>query len=70
MDSDSPLTWEKFEVKKTNYLLNVIIILLLILIIFLVIHHIDHIKTNLKMLDKKIYNKKEITEDDNTCWDL
>ena len=39
MDSDSPLTWEKLEIKKTNYLLNIIIILLLILIIFLVIHH-------------------------------
>tara|TARA_B100001248_G_scaffold261592_1_gene253263 strand:+ start:1011 stop:1223 length:213 start_codon:yes stop_codon:yes gene_type:complete len=70
MDSDSPITWEKLEIKKTNYLLNIIIILLLILIIFVIIHHIDHIKSNLKILDKKIYNKKEIEENDNTSWNL
>jgi fumarate reductase subunit D len=70
MDSDSPMTWEKLEIKKTNYLLNLIIILLLILIIFIILHHIDHIKTNLKILDKSIYNKKEIEENDTTNWDL
>jgi fumarate reductase subunit D len=70
MDSDSPLTWEKLELKKTNYLLKLIIIFLLILIIFIIIHHIDHIKTHLKSLDKSIYQKKEIKEDDNTYWNL
>lgn len=70
MNSDSPLTWDKLELKKTNYLLNLIIILLLILIIFIIIHHIDHIKTHLKLLDKSIYQKKEIKEDDNSNWDL
>ena len=69
MDSDSPLTWDKLEIKKTNYILNLIIIFLLILIIIILVNYIDYIKTYLKKLDKTIYTKKEINEDDTTCWD-
>ena len=69
MDSDSPLTWDKLEIKKTNYILNLIIIFLLILIIIILVNHIDYIKICLKKLDKTIYTKKEIIEDVNKCCD-
>ena len=69
MESDSPLTWDKLEIKKTNYILNLIIIFLLILILLILVNHIDYIKNCFKKLDKTIYTKKEIIEDDNTCWD-
>ena len=48
MNSDSPLTWDKLEIKKTNYILNLIIIFLLILIIIILVNHIDYIKICLK----------------------
>ena len=48
MESDSPLTWDKLEIKKTNYILNIIIILLLILILLILVNHIDYIKNCFK----------------------